>query len=59
MFKIQFVDDGILRETLTDNYYTAITLFFVLCNKYGELYMYSIVDGVEKLEQRQETFSLK
>ena len=40
MYRIEFVDDGILRECNTDNYYTALTLFNLFMYGYKATYMF-------------------
>jgi hypothetical protein len=40
MHRIEFVDDGILRDCTTDNHHTATTLFNVLMKKYPKVYWY-------------------
>jgi len=42
MHRIEFVDDGILRDCTTDNHFTAATLFDVLQRKYPQVYWYRI-----------------
>jgi hypothetical protein len=43
MHRIEFVDDGILRDCTTDNHFTAATLFDVLQRKYPQVYWYTML----------------
>jgi|LauGreDrversion4_2_1035121.scaffolds.fasta_scaffold478626_2 hypothetical protein len=52
MFRIEFVDDGILRECNTDNSFTAAVLFDNLQRSYTQVYWYRInLSGEEELFQ--------
>ena len=52
MFRIEFVDDGILRDCSTDNSFTAAVLFDTLQRSYNQVYWYRInLDNQEELFQ--------
>ena len=41
-YRIEFDDQGILRECLTDNYYTAVALMDTLQRKYPHVYLFEV-----------------
>jgi hypothetical protein len=42
MHRIEFVDNGILRDCTTDNQHTAVTLFNAMQKEYPQVYWYRI-----------------
>jgi len=40
MHRIEFYDDGILRDCTTDNEHTATTLFNIMTKEYPRVYWY-------------------
>ena len=41
-YRIEWNDDGTLRDCETDNYFTATVLFKVLSDEYSEVYIYKV-----------------
>jgi hypothetical protein len=41
-YRIEWNEDGVLRECETENYFTATVLFAVLSNTYSEVYIYKV-----------------
>jgi hypothetical protein len=47
-FRIEFLDNGILRDCTTDNHFTAATLFDVLQSDYPLVYWYRVMPNGEE-----------
>ncbi len=52
MYRIEFEDDGILRDCVTDNFYTAVTLFNLFMYGYPHIYMFK--DNILEREHHRQ-----
>lgn len=55
-YRIEWNDDGTLRDCETENYFTATVLFKVLSNDYSEVYIYKIKANEELLHSYHNKF---